>query len=81
MLPQTDIHKIIGFLVAIAFGYALKFGLNVPADVQASITLGLSILISTLIGKRTNPTGANTSEARHKLEHSIEGPALMAEKK
>lgn len=68
MLPQTDIHKIVGYFGAIIVTALARYGFNLPLEVCVAILNGLIILISTLVGKKTNPTGANTSTAREALE-------------
>lgn len=66
---DTNLHKIIGFVVGVAAPYIAKwFGLDMSAEVQASLTLGIFLIVSVFIGKRTNPTGAYKSDTRKALE-------------
>ncbi len=70
MLPQTDIHKLTGYFAGVLVSALARYGLNVPLEIAVIILTGVSLLVSTLVGKRTNPTGANTSEARKALEET-----------
>ncbi len=70
MLPQTDIHKLVGYFASVLVGALARYGLNVPLEIAVIILTGVSLLVSTLVGKRTNPTGANSSDARKSLEET-----------
>lgn len=67
-LPQTDLHKFVGFFIGALAGVLANYGLNVPPEWIALIVTGVTMAVSTYVGKKTNPTGANTSEARKVLE-------------
>jgi hypothetical protein len=67
-MPQTDIHKLVGFICGALAGLGAHYGFNVPDDIVAIIVTGVTLAVSTWIGKHTNPTGANSSEARKALE-------------
>ena len=68
MIPQTDKHKLAGFFGGLIVSGAAYYGINVPLEVAIIIFNGAWLLISTLVGKQTNPTGANRSEDRQVLE-------------
>ncbi len=66
----TDIHKLVGYFAGVLIAAGARYGLNVPLEIAVIILNGVILLVSTLVGKKTNPTGANTSEARKALEET-----------
>jgi hypothetical protein len=70
-VPQTDIHKLIGYFAGLLAAAAARYGFDLPLEIAVIIFNGFIILVSTLVGKRTNPTGANASTARHALEAQV----------
>lgn len=68
IIPKTDVHKLAGFAVGVLSTWAVNLGIDLTPQQQAWLTVGLTMLFSTIIGKFTNPTGANRSDARQELE-------------
>ena len=68
MIPQTDLHKLIGFAAATIVAALLRYGFEDPLEIAVIALNGLIMLVTTLVGKKTNPTGANSSAARQTLE-------------
>lgn len=74
MPTSTNIHKFVGWVVGVLLGFAIDYlaghGINVSIspEVQGAITLGIALWVSSVVAKRTNPTGANQSDARAALE-------------
>lgn len=71
MIPQTDIHKVVGFLAGVVVSLAAHYGFNVPVEIAVIMLNGVFLVVSTWVGKHTNPTGANKSEARQVLEDVV----------
>jgi hypothetical protein len=69
-LPQTDLHKLIGYFAGVLIAALARYGAEMPLEIAIIILNGVILLVSTLVGKKTNPTGANSSEARKALEES-----------
>lgn len=67
----TDIHKLAGFAAGVIVAYFAKRGTSLDPDTIAAILVGVTMLVSTLVGKKTNPTGANQSDARKALESTV----------
>ncbi len=72
MIPNTNLHKIIGFVSGILVSLLAKKGLDLDPEWVSSILVGVTLVVSSLVAKKTNPTGANTSVARKTLEAVVE---------
>ena len=68
MIPNTNLHKIVGFVSGLVVTYAAKKGLTLDPTELSAVLLGVSLFVSAIVAKWTNPTGANTSEARQSLD-------------
>jgi uncharacterized membrane protein YeaQ/YmgE (transglycosylase-associated protein family) len=71
MIPNTNLHKIAGFLAGLAAGWLAKQGLEIDPEWIASIILGVSLVVGSIVAKWTNPTGANRSDVRQVLESQV----------
>lgn len=82
MIPNTNLHKICGFLAGLATSYALKkFNLVLDPEALTATFLGVSLFVGSVIAKYTNPTGANKSEHRQILEEVVEETKATGERK
>lgn len=67
-MPQTDIHKVAGYLAGLLVTWLARKGFNLDVETTTALFVGVMTLVGTIIAKYTNPTGANASDARKVLE-------------
>jgi hypothetical protein len=68
-MPNENLHKIVGFIAGLATSWLLRhYNLVVDPEWLAAILFGIATFVSAIIAKYTNPTGAETKEARRALE-------------
>ncbi len=72
MIPNENIHRIAAFLAAIAATWLVRhYNLVIETEWLTTVFVGVFAFVESIVGKYTNPTGANAALARRALESVV----------